>query len=89
MKENRLDAVLKRHELLFQEGLGKLHVQGYKAKLQIDLDAHAKFFKARTVLYAMKEKIEQEIDRLVEVGIIEPMQFSDWAAPHSTCTKIR
>ena len=29
----------------------------------------------------MKEKIEQEIDRLVEVGIIEPIQLSDWAAP--------
>ena len=79
MKENRLDAVLKKHKVLFQEGLGKL--QGYKAKLQIDPGAHPKFFKARTIPYTMKEKIEQEIDRLVEVGIIEPMQFSDWPAP--------
>ena len=31
--------------------------------------------------YAMRAKVEQELDRLHQQGIIEPVQFSDWAAP--------
>ena len=29
----------------------------------------------------MRAKVEQELDRLHQQGIIEPVQFSDWAAP--------
>ena len=29
----------------------------------------------------MKEKVEAELDRLHQQGIIEPVQFLDWAAP--------
>ena len=30
--------------------------------------------------YAMRMKVEAELDRLQEQGIIEPVTFSDWAA---------
>ena len=29
----------------------------------------------------MKEKVELELDHLHQQGIIEPVQFSEWAAP--------
>ena len=29
----------------------------------------------------MKLKIEDELDRLVSLGILQPVQFSDWAMP--------
>ena len=29
----------------------------------------------------LREKVEQELDRLTKEGIIEPIQFADWAAP--------
>ena len=29
----------------------------------------------------MREKVEQEIDRLLAEGIIEPIEYADWAAP--------
>ena len=29
----------------------------------------------------MKEKVERELDRLQEAGVITPVEFSDWAAP--------
>ena len=31
--------------------------------------------------YALRTKVEQELDRLEKSGIIEPVQFSEWAAP--------
>jgi hypothetical protein len=33
------------------------------------------------VPYAIKENVEQELDRLLDCGIIEPVEFSEWAAP--------
>ena len=30
---------------------------------------------------ALRAKVEKELDRLREDGIIQPVQFSDWAAP--------
>ena len=29
----------------------------------------------------MQQKLHKELERLQEQGIIEPVQFSDWAAP--------
>ena len=31
--------------------------------------------------FAIREKVEQEIDRQVEEGILEPVKFSEWATP--------
>ena len=36
---------------------------------------------ARPLPYAMKEKVEQELDRLQKAGVITPVEFLDWAAP--------
>ena len=43
--------------------------------------ATPKFFKARTVPLALKEKVEKELDKLQSMKIISPVQFSTWAAP--------
>ena len=37
--------------------------------------------KARPVASAMKEKIEKELKRLTSLGILEPIQFSEWTSP--------
>ena len=31
--------------------------------------------------FALRQKIEAELDRLEKQGVIKPVQFSDWAAP--------
>ena len=47
----------------------------------MDSDAEPRFFKARSVPYSMKIKIEEELDKLVKQEILEPVSFSDWATP--------
>ena len=39
------------------------------------------FFRARPVPYALREKVTAELERLCKADVIEPVQFSDWAAP--------
>ena len=52
-----------------------------KVKLNVDCDATTKFFKARTVPLALKEKVEAELENLESMGIISPVESSRWAAP--------
>ena len=79
VEEDRLHTTLVRHEKIFQEGLGR--VKDFKTKMHVDSDATPKFFKARPVPYSMKLKIEEELDRLLSLGILKPVQFSEWATP--------
>ena len=74
-----LARVLDGHRLLFEPRLGTL--QGYAAKIHVDPEAQPRFCKARAVPYAMREKVEEELARLEREGIVEPIQFADWAAP--------
>ena len=39
------------------------------------------FHKARPVPYALREKIERDLERLEKAGTIEPVQYSEWATP--------
>ena len=71
--------VLKRHSTVFNAELGTL--KGYEAKLHVDPAVNPRFYKAQPVPYSLKNMIEKELDRLVNEGIIEPVQFADWAAP--------
>ena len=64
---------------MFKSELGTL--KGYEAKILVDSDAQPRFHKARPVPYTMKSEVEAELDRLQKDGIIEPVQFADWAAP--------
>ncbi|XP_058880768.1 uncharacterized protein K02A2.6-like [Acipenser ruthenus] len=55
-------------------------LRGPPAKIYVDKEATPMFFKAGPVPYAMKPKVEAELDRLLRDKIIEPVKFSKWAA---------
>ncbi|CAC5397747.1 unnamed protein product [Mytilus coruscus] len=78
-KDKELQDLLRKYPQVFKEGLGTL--KGTKARIYVDKDATPKYFKARPVPYALKEKIEKELDRLEKGGNIEKVEFSEWAAP--------
>ena len=74
-----LQDILDKHQTVFSSTLGM--VRGVTAKLHVDPQARPKFYRPRSVPHAMKVKVEAELERLHQQGIIEPVQFSDWAAP--------
>ena len=71
--------MLERHKAVFDGGLGKL--KGYQAKIYVDPGAQPRFCKARTVPYAMRRLVEEELQRLEKEGIIDDVPFADWAVP--------
>ena len=73
-----LDQLLQKHEALFRKELGTL--KGVEAHLEVE-QCTPKFFKARSVPYAIKGAIEQDLERLAQLGVIEKVSHSDWAAP--------
>ena len=74
-----LQDILDVNSSVFSPELGTL--KDATATIQRDPSAQPRFCKARTVPYALKGKIEKELDRLVKQGVIEPISFSEWAAP--------
>ena len=68
-----------RNNVLFEEGLGTL--QGIQAKLSLKPDATPKYYKERRVPYALMEAIEQDLERLENLGVLEKVNFSEWASP--------
>ncbi|XP_033758152.1 uncharacterized protein K02A2.6-like [Pecten maximus] len=78
-KDQKLKAILDKHQQVCSEGLGKL--QNIKATIYMEDSAQPKFHKARTVPYALRGKVETELERLENGGIISPVQHSNWASP--------
>ncbi|XP_060754235.1 uncharacterized protein K02A2.6-like [Neoarius graeffei] len=64
---------------VFSKELGTL--KGFEASLTLKPDQKPKFCQARVVPYALRPKVEAEIERLFQQGVISPVQFSDWATP--------
>ena len=64
---------------VFDDKLGT--VIGVKASLKTKPDTIPKFFKYRSVPYALKSQIGDELKRLEQLGIIEKVDYSEWAAP--------
>ncbi|CAH8529728.1 unnamed protein product [Dicrocoelium dendriticum] len=69
----------RRHESLFQPGLGCCRIA--RAELNLKPDARPVFRPKRPVPYATQPIVESELNRLQSEGIIERVHYSEWAAP--------
>ena len=74
-----LNKLLEEFAEIFGPELGLL--KGEKANIYLNENAVTKFCKARPVPYALKQKVEMELERMINLGILEPMEVSDWATP--------
>ena len=79
IRSRALQDILNQYPELFKDGMGTL--QDTTVKIHIQQDARPRFFRARPVPYALKDKVTAELERLRKADVIEPVQYSDWAAP--------
>ena len=77
--EGSLDYLTEKYNTLFTEGLGT--IKTFQARLQVDPEGPPKFFKPNTAPYAIREAVEDELDRLEREGILEKVTHSEWATP--------
>ena len=75
----KINQVLQRLDNLFNGQVGK--VNGIETKLNLKAEAKPVFPKARPVPYTKKSKISERLNLLESQGIIQKLQYSEWAAP--------
>ena len=78
-KLKELEEMLKEYESVFTDGIGTLKEQ--KANLKVKENCQPRFHKARQVPYALRPKVEAELRRLEEEGILSKVKYSEWATP--------
>ena len=64
---------------MFAEVLGK--IKGTTARLYLKEGGRPRFYRARQVPYSIRDQVAKEIDRQMELGILEPVKFSPWGTP--------
>ena len=74
-----LKTILDKYATVFKEELGTM--KGTEVHINLKLDAKPRFCKARPVPYALKPKIDTELDCLVKEGVYVRVGYSRWAAP--------
>ena len=72
-----IKSILQEFALVFEPSLGTYN--GPPVHLDVRESAAPKFCKARPVPFALQDKVEAEIDRLVKEGIYVPVPYSRWA----------
>ena len=65
--------------VVFKDELGTL--KGFTAKHNDEKDVKPTFCKACPVHLALQDKVDAELAKLEKLGIIESVQYSNWAAP--------
>ena len=78
-KLSKLDSVLDKFKDVFTEELD--HCTGVKVKLYAKESSVPQFHCPRPVPLAMRTKIEAEIQRQVDLSILEKVDIAEWAAP--------
>lgn len=68
-------SLLTNYPQVFQEGLGTL--KEVQTRLTLKPGSTPKFFLPRSVPYALKGAIEQELEKLERQGIVESVRYSD------------
>lgn len=74
-----LEGLLKEYEILFGEEAGV--ISGEPAAIELKENARPIFIRARQVPYALRSRVEAEIDHLVQENILVPVNHSEWATP--------
>lgn len=64
---------------IFSDKLGRF--KKFKVNLVLKENAKPVFMKARAMPFALRDKVDKEIDRLVELGVLKSVDHSEYASP--------
>ncbi|XP_061151222.1 uncharacterized protein K02A2.6-like [Syngnathus typhle] len=78
-RSSPLQEILEKHEEVFRDELGSM--KDITVKLHVKPGSKPVFMKARPVPYAIRSKVEADLDALVKNGVLEPVTISEWATP--------
>ncbi|CAK1590190.1 unnamed protein product [Parnassius mnemosyne] len=67
------------HAELFDGGLGRF--TGGRARQAVSAGAAPVFCRARPLPYALRERVDAELDAMLRASVIEPVECSHWATP--------
>lgn len=73
------ESLFKKFPKVFEKSIGC--IDGLKAKLVLKDDVKPVFIKARTIPFSLRDPVEKELNHLVSQGILEKVDFSEWATP--------
>uniref|UniRef100_A0AC34FRJ3 Reverse transcriptase n=1 Tax=Panagrolaimus sp. ES5 TaxID=591445 RepID=A0AC34FRJ3_9BILA len=76
--QQRLQAILDKHEDVFKEELGKCDM---KISLKLVENAKPKFIKARNLPYAFRGQVEAQLEAKTRAGLVSEIKHSEWATP--------
>lgn len=77
--KNNVENLCDEYNEVFEPALGTIN--NFKANIRLKSDAQPKIFRSRQIPFAQMQKFKQEIDRLVNLKILSPIKFSEWASP--------
>ncbi|XP_018360524.1 PREDICTED: uncharacterized protein K02A2.6-like [Trachymyrmex cornetzi] len=76
---NNIENIINHFPDIFEEKIGC--VPEFLISLQLREGAKPIFHKGREIPYALREKVEKELDDLEAAGIISKVTLSDWGSP--------
>ncbi|CAI6374057.1 unnamed protein product [Macrosiphum euphorbiae] len=76
---NEVQQLLQKYSSVLEEGIGE--IKDIQARLTINQSVKPIFCKARPVPFALKTKVEEEIENLVNQGVLKKVNSSNWATP--------
>jgi len=76
---SRLNSLLKKFVNVTSEEFSP--IKKIKAQLNVKSNLQPVFLRSRQVPFQIRNKVENELDRMVEAGILKPVEASKWATP--------
>ena len=60
-------------------------LKGTQVTIRVKPDAVPHFVRERRIPYVLHNEVDKELKQLQEAGVINPVDFSEWAAPIHHC----
>ncbi len=76
-----LNSLLSEFQDIFQAPDSGSIIKNFKARIILKDDDVPKLLKARTLPYAVRHKVEAELDFMEKTGVLEKIDLSNWASP--------